>query len=363
MKISQITAFLENWAPSPLQESYDNSGLIFGNPEAEIEKCLISLDCTEAVVDEAIAKKCNLIISHHPIVFSGLKSLTGKNYVERTVIKAIQNNIAIYAIHTNLDSVQTGVNQKVGEKLGVQNPKILAPKKGLLQKLVVFVPKDYLEAVRDTLFEAGAGHIGEYDECSYQNAGEGTFRPSENTDPHVGEKNQRHTEPETRLEVIIESFRAAHIIRKMIAAHPYEEVAYDLYNLENVHPQIGSGMVGYLSEPMYVMDFLQKIKNEFGGVVRHTDLVKDQIAKVAWCGGSGSFLIEDAKRAGADLFLTSDVKYHQFFDAENQMIIADIGHFENERCAIELVGEKLMENFPNFAVLFTETNTNPIHYL
>lgn len=363
MQIKQITSFLEELAPKSLQESYDNSGLLVGNPDAEISKALISLDVTEEVVDEAVAKGCGLIISHHPIIFGGLTSLTGKNYVERTVMAAIKNDVALYAIHTNLDNIHTGVNKMIGDKLGMTNMQVLAPKKGLLKKLVVFVPEKNRDAVVEAMYAAGGGKVGEYDECSFQIKGTGSFRGSENSNPTIGEKLVRQYEEEVRVEMILPAHKLNAVVHAMIEAHTYEEVAYDIYPLENYHQQIGSGMVGQLQEPMYAFDFLQKVKDTFGGTVRYTPLIKDEVSKIAWCGGSGSFLLPQAKASGADVFLTSDFKYHQFFDAENEIIVADIGHYENEQFTKELIAQKLIEKFPTFAILLTETNTNPINYL
>ncbi len=363
MQIKEITSYLESVAPGALQESYDNSGLLVGNPEADVKKVLVALDVTEEVVEEAIAKGCGMIISHHPIIFGGLKSFTGKNYVERTVMAAIKNDVALYAIHTNLDNVHTGVNQMIGSKLGITNMQVLAPKKGVLKKLVVFVPEENKDAVVEAMYAAGGGKVGEYDECSFQINGTGTFRGSENTNPTVGEKLVRQYEKEVRVEMILAAHRLNAVVKAMIEAHIYEEVAYDIYSLENYHQQIGSGMLGHLPEPMYSLDFLQKVKDTFGGTVRYTSLIKDQVSRIAWCGGSGSFLLPQAKASGADVFLTSDFKYHQFFDAENEIIVADIGHYENEQFTKELIAQVLIEKFPTFAILLTETNTNPINYL
>lgn len=363
MTIKDITSYLEQIAPVSLQESYDNSGLLVGEPNGEVSKVLISLDVTEDVVEEAVQKGCELIISHHPIIFSGLKSLTGKNYVERTVLAAIKNNIALYAIHTNLDNIYQGVNKKIADKLGIINPKILAPKKGLLKKLVVFAPIANREELLNAMFKAGAGTIGDYSECSFSVSGKGTFNGGEDTDPYVGTPGERHTETEDRLEFIVEQFKLSAVLKAMHEVHPYEEVAYDIYALENSYQQVGSGMVGMLPEPVYAMDFLKIIKDTFGGVVRYTLLVKDYVQRIAWCGGSGSFLMKNAVNAKADIFITSDLKYHQFFDAEKKIIFADIGHFENEQYTIELLCDIIKEKFPTFAVLLTETNTNPINYL
>lgn len=363
MKTSEITNYLETLAPKFLQESYDNSGLLVGNNNKEVTNVLVALDMTEAVVEEATEKGCELIIAHHPIIFGGLKSLTGKTHVERTVISAIKNDVALYAIHTNLDNIQEGVNAKIAEKLGVSNPQILAPKKGILNKLVVFAPPKNAQEVQEAMYEAGAGSIAEYSECSFALEGEGSFRGSEKSNPTVGKKGERTIATEKRLEVLVPTYALSKVLKAMHEAHMYEEVAYDIYKLENEHQNVGAGMVGRLNEPVYTLDFLKFVKDIFGGVVRHTAITHDYVDKVAWCGGSGSFLLPEAKASGAQLFITSDYKYHQFFDAENDLIIADIGHYENEQFTKELLAKMLKEKFTTFAVLLAETNTNPINYL
>ncbi len=361
--IKEVTFYLETIAPPSLQESYDNAGLIVGNDADEVKGILISLDCVEDVIEEAIRQKCNLVVSHHPIVFSGIKKLNGKNYVERTVIKAIQNNIAIYAIHTNLDNVHTGVNKKICDKLGLKNTKILSPKKNLLKKLVTFVPKDHAEKIRQALFDAGCGHIGNYDECSFNIEGTGTFRGGENTNAFVGEKRKQHHEPEIKIESIFSSHLEAKIISALIKSHPYEEVAYDIYVLENYHQEIGSGMIGELEKEMDEKDFLQLLKLTMKtGVIRHTKLLRKKVKRVGVCGGAGSFLLNDAMHAGADFFVTADYKYHQFFDADDRIVIADIGHYESEQFTGELLKELLVRNFSTFAIRLTELVTNPVHY-
>jgi len=355
--IRQITQYLESIAPLSYQESYDNCGLIVGDPDAVVKGVMLCLDSTEAVVSEAIAKRCNLIIAHHPIVF------TGRNYVERTVIKAIKHDVAIYAIHTNLDHIHTGVNAKIGEKLGIANLHVLQPKRQLLRKLVTFVPHAEADKVRDALFAAGAGHIGEYSETSYNLEGYGTFKGSDATTPHVGEKGQRHQEPETRIETIFPSHLEGQVIAALKQAHPYEEVAYDIFSLENENQQVGAGMVGVLETPMGEADFIQHLKQTLNTpVVRHTALLGKPIHKVAWCGGSGSFLLQDAIRAGAQVYITGDFKYHEFFDAEDKIVIADIGHYESEQFTPEIIHSLLQKKFSNFALYFTQVNTNPIKY-
>lgn len=364
MTVNEIAKSLESWAPLAYQESYDNSGLLVGSPDMTIKGVLISLDCTEAVVDDAISKGCNMIVSHHPLIFGSLKRLTGANHVERTVIKALKNDIALYAIHTNLDNVHNGVNRRIAERLELTGTSILAPKKGLLKKLVVFCPHDNVENLRQSIFEAGAGAIGDYDECSFNLKGEGTFRGAEGSDPFVGEPGKQHSEPETRVEVIFQSPKEKAILAAMIDAHPYEEVAYDIYQLDNFDQTKGAGMIGKLSVPMEEEAFLRRLKDRMNtGCVRHTPLRNKNIETVAVCGGSGSFLLGTAKGAGADVFITGDFKYHDFFHAEGDIIIADIGHYESEQFTIDLLLEYLCEKFSDISVHATTVNTNPIQYL
>ena len=364
MKLLEITRYLETRAPLSLQESYDNSGLLVGNPEMEIHGALICLDSTEAVIDEAISKGLNLVIAHHPIVFSGLKRFTGRTYIERVVMKAIKHDIALYAIHTNLDNVLDGVNGKIASLLGLSNVRILEPKKEVLNKLVVYAPKDSAEDLLEALFSAGAGHIGKYSECSFTLEGSGTFKAGTDAQPFVGAIGERHTEAEIRLEVVVAKWQLGNVLNAMRAKHPYEEIAYDLFALQNDSNYHGSGIVGEWAEALPVHEALLLVKEKLGvNVLKHTSLTTNSIKKIAACGGSGSFLLSSAKSSGADLFITSDYKYHQFFDAENKLIIADIGHFESEQYTIELISDWLAEKFPNFAVHKTEVVTNPINYL
>ena len=363
MKLFEITNFLENLAPLQYQEDYDNAGLIVGHPDDEITAALVSLDCREEVVDEAIAKGCNLIISHHPIVFKGLKKLNGKNYVERTVLKAIKNNIALYAIHTNLDSVQHGVNAEICKRLGVVNTKILVPKGGILKKLVTFCEHAAAEELRNALFKAGAGNISNYSDCSFNAEGVGTFKGNERSNPTLGKPNVREYANETRIEVIFKVQDERRILAALFQNHPYEEVAYDIYALENKLQSVGSGMVGELVEELNGKDFLRLVQqNMQAKVLRHTTILPKKIKKVAVCGGSGSFLLKNAIAAGADAFVTADFKYHEFFDAEDKIMIVDIGHFESEQFTSNLLIDNIQEKFPNFAIRLTEHNTNPINY-
>ena len=364
MKLREITNFLEEIAPLAYQEDYDNSGLIVGNAEMEISGALISLDCIESVVDEAIELGFNLIISHHPIVFKGLKKFNGSSYVERVVMKAIKHDIAIYAIHTNLDHVMNGVNKKICDKLGIQKATILSPKSDILKQLVTFCPTEYAEKIRIALFDAGAGSIGNYSECSFNLEGIGTFKPEEGAGPFSGEIGIQSQVAETRIEVIYPTSLEAKIVHSLHQAHPYEVVAYSTYPLSNQYQEVGAGMIGDLDRDWDELEFLKFIKEKLGSkLIRHTNLRSKKIRKVAVCGGSGSFLLKNAIRAGADIFITADYKYHEFFDAEAKLIIADVGHFESEQFTQELLLELITEKFSNFALRLTLQNTNPINYL
>ena len=363
MLLKNITDLIEDIAPLSFQESYDNAGLLIGNHHQEIDKAIICLDVTEEVLDEAIGKQCQLIISHHPLIFKGFKKLNGKNATERMIVKAIQHNIAIYAAHTNLDNVAQGVNAMLAEKLHLKNIHILQPKRAMLRKLVTFCPVAYAETVRNAMFEAGAGHIGNYDYCSFNTNGEGTFRASEAANPFVGSINQIHNENEIRIETVFYAFLESKIIKALFTSHPYEEVAYDIYTLENEALSLGSGMIGEIEETDEMI-FLQKVKTITDSkCIRYTALSGKPVKKVALCGGSGSFLIKDAIAAEADIFITGDVKYHDFFEAENKIIIADIGHYESEQFTKELLYSIIIKKFPNFALLISEKNTNPIQTL
>lgn len=363
MRLSLLTKHLESYAPLNYQEDYDNSGLLTGNPDQEITAALVALDCTEEIVDEAIAKGCNLIITHHPIVFKGLKRFTGKNYVERVVVKAIKNNIALYAIHTNLDSVHNGVNSLICKRLRLQQAKILNPKSGLLKKLVTFCPVAQAAALRTALFEAGAGHIGDYSETSYNGLGYGTYKAGEGAQPFTGQRGLQHQEEETRIETVFLVQDERKILLALLQNHPYEEVAYDIFPLENKLATVGSGMVGWLEEEMDMNDFLHFVKARMNvTVIRHTDDTGKKIRKVAVCGGSGSFLLQHAIAAGADAFITADFKYHEFFDADGKLVIADIGHYESEQFTSELLIEVIQEKFNDFPIRLTEHNTNPVNY-
>ncbi len=363
--ISDIAQLLEAIAPPALQEDYDNSGLLVGEPKTEVSGVLVSLDVTEEVVQEAVAKGCNLIVSHHPIVFRPLKRFTGKSQVERTVMAALRAGVGLYAIHTNLDNVAHGVNAMMASKLGLDDFEVLRPSKSTLAKIVTYVPLADLDAVRDAMFAAGGGQIGDYDECSFSTEGSGSFRALDGANPHLGEIGERHLEAEARLEVVVERWNIGRVRAAMQAAHPYEVVAHDILMMDNLHPTAGSGGIGSYDEPMDWPAFVDLVKTAFGApIVRHTLPPSGPIKTVALCGGTGSFLLPDALRAKADVFLSSDFKYHEFFGTEEKITIADIGHAEAEGGISEWLVDQflvLKEGFPNFAVLLSEVRTNPIH--
>jgi dinuclear metal center YbgI/SA1388 family protein len=363
LSVKEVVRVIEESVPLSYQESYDNSGLQIGDPRQEISSILLTIDITEEVIDEAIASGANLIVSHHPLIFGGLKRITGSNYVERCIVKAIQNNIALYACHTNIDNIISGVSFRMAAKMGLANIKVLAPLEGALLKLVVFVPANHAGDIRKAIFAAGAGHIGEYDCCSFNTEGAGTFRASEQAHPFVGEIGKLHTEAEVRIETILPKPIQHKVISAMLKAHPYEEVAYDIYPLANKFSNAGSGAIGNFENPMDETAFLTHLQKTFQvGAIRHTNLSGRKVSKVALCGGSGSFLFKDARNAGADAFVSGDFKYHQFFDADNRIMIADIGHFESEQYTTEIFYEILIKKFPSFAIRFTKVKTNPIKY-
>jgi dinuclear metal center YbgI/SA1388 family protein len=363
MKIGDLLKAIELFAAPELQEDYDNAGLITGRREWPCTGALCTLDVTADVVKDAIQKGCNLIVAHHPIVFRGLKRINGNNYVEQVIIEAIKNDIAIYAAHTNLDNVVLGVNNTIARRLGLQNTAILQPKSKMLRRLITFAPLDKAEEVRRAVFAAGAGHIGNYSECSFNSEGTGTFKAEAGADPYVGDVGKQHQEKETKIEIVYPFYMEQQVVKALVDNHPYEEVAYDIFTMENVHWGIGAGVIGELEQEMDETAFLKMLKDQFRlTVIRHTPLRSKPVKRVAVCGGAGSFLIKKALSAGADMYISADIKYHEFFDAEGRMVIADIGHYESEQFAVDLLHGLLVEKFPTFAVLKTGVNTNPVQY-
>ncbi|RYE24278.1 MAG: Nif3-like dinuclear metal center hexameric protein [Sphingobacteriales bacterium] len=364
MLVKDIIQAIEAFAPAVYQESYDNSGLQVGDPNMEVTGVLLTLDVTEAIVAEAMERNCNMIVAHHPLLFSGLKRISGRNYVERVVIKTIKHDIAIYAAHTNLDNVHNGVNARIAAKLGLKETSVLMPMTSTLRKLHTFVPAAAADKVRDAMFAAGAGSVGAYKECSYNVAGSGTFKPGADTHPAIGTPNgPRETVDEVKIEVLIGKHNEHAVLKAMMDAHPYEDVAYDIVALNNINQELGAGMIGKLKQPLSEADFLSLLKSNMkADCIRHTALAGKKVEKIAICGGSGSFLLKDAINAGADVFVTADFKYHQFFDAEGKIVIADIGHYETEQFTVEIFEEILKDKFRNFAILLSNLSTNPVNY-
>ncbi len=363
MKIKDLLKSITEVADLSLQESYDNSGLLIGNSETKIEKALLTIDVTEAVIEEAINKNCSLIIAHHPLIFKGLKRIANNNPVERIVSAAIKNDIAIAAMHTNLDNIKNGVNGKLAAVLGLKNLNILSTASGNLRKIGVFCPTAQAGQVRQAMFEAGAGHIGDYDSCSFNTTGTGTFRGGDNTNPFVGQVGQLHQEAEIKIETIVPVFLVEKVIQAMKYAHPYEEVAYDIFSLDNAHNEIGAGMIGKLDQALEEIDFLNLIQEKLGTpFLRHTAFTGKKMQHIAICGGSGAFLLQQAKAAKADAFVTADLKYHDFFEADGELLVVDAGHFETEQFTKELMAELIRKKIPNFAALISEEHTNAVRY-
>ena len=364
MTVIDITNYLEKLAPLQYAEDFDNVGLLIGSYSTKVNGVLVTLDTIENVVDEAIAKNCNLIVSFHPIIFSGLKKLNGNNYVERVVLKAIKNDIAIYAMHTALDNSLMGVSAKMAEVLGLIDTKILMPKQGLIKKLTTYAPTNDAEKVRSALFKEGAGTIGNYDNCSFNTDGVGTYKGNEDSNPTKGEKGKIHSENETFISVIFEKHLQNNILKALFKAHPYEEVAYDIVTTDNFHQNIGMGIIGELVNPYTEQDFFIFLKLRFNlQCIKHSKLLDKPIKKVALLGGSGSFAIDAAKHSGADAYISSDFKYHDFFKADNQLVLADVGHYESEQFTKNLIVDYLTKKFRNFAIVLSEKNTNPINYI
>lgn len=362
MKIEEIVQRIHLWAPPSLSESYDNVGLLTGDPKALCQGILITLDTTEAVVDEAIAGGYNLIISHHPIIFGGIKKLTGGNYIENTIIKAIKNDIAIFAVHTNLDNILTGVNHKIASLLQLKNTKILSTKKDMIYKLSTFVPIEATDMVLKALFNAGAGHIGNYSEASFVTKGTGSFKGNDQSNPTIGKANQLEKVEEHKIEVVLPKYAKNKVINALFEAHPYEEVAYDLILLSNDNQTIGSGMIGQLENPLPLKDFLALIKKTFNcGSIKYTPISKN-IKTVAVCGGSGSFLRKEAMHQQADAYISSDFKYHEFFDSENLISFIDIGHYETEQYTKEIIFDYIKKNAVSLPTKISAVNTNPVLY-
>ncbi|APX99445.1 Nif3-like dinuclear metal center hexameric protein [Lacinutrix venerupis] len=363
MIIQDVINHLEDFAPLAYAEDFDNVGLLVGDKNANLTGVLVTLDTLEAVVDEAIENNCNLIVSFHPIIFKGLKKLTGKTYVERTVLKAIKNDIAIYAIHTALDNHIHGVNDIICEQLKLENRKILIPQAQTIKKLTTYVPKAEANNLRQAIFNIGAGNIGNYSNCSFNVEGIGTFNGNENSNPVIGKKGETAFEEETKITITFAKHLEAKVLKTLFETHSYEEVAYEITTLENTNQNIGMGMVGTLQKPMTETDFLVYLKTKMNvQAIRHSKFLNKPVQKIAVLGGSGSFAIAAAKAVKADVFITADLKYHDFFSAENSILLADIGHYESEQYTKNGLVAHLTKKISNFAIVLSKTNTNPVKY-
>ncbi len=364
MQIKTLLQILDNWAPFSYQEDYDNSGLLIGSKDAEVTGVLVSLDLTPQIVEEAVSLGANTIISHHPILFRGLKRITdADDIVQQCVVDCIKKDINVISLHTNLDNVHNGVNAKIAEILEVKNNRILAPKSHTMSKLSYFVPKKNHEAVKQALYHAGAGTQGNYAECSFSTEGTGTFTPLEGSNPYLGKLGQPTSTPELKVEMVFESQLQSQLVSTLQEVHPYETVAYDVLPLYNTNPQVGSGMIGELETPLPFADFMERIKERFHmPYLRHTAVVQDPIQKIAFCGGAGSFLIPVAKAHGADVYLTGDMKYHDFFTSDNKITLVDMGHYEMEQYTSQLIVDYMSQKNLTFAVHLTQNHTNPIKY-
>jgi len=364
MQVQDVIHHLEELSPIAYAEGFDNVGLLVGNKNNDLTGVLVTLDTLETVIDEAIAKDCNLIVSFHPIIFKGLKKITGKTYVERVVMKAIKHDISIYAIHTALDNSFQGVNNKICEQIGLINRSILIPQSGTIKKLTTYVPEKDLDKLREAMFNIGAGAIGNYDQCSFNVNGIGTFNGNENSNPTIGTAGITQEEPEIKLTITFAKHLESKLLQTLFKIHPYEEVAYEVTTLENKNQHIGMGMLGEFEHPMSETEFLKHLKEVMRTeCVRHSSLLGKPIKKVAVLGGSGSFAIQAAQSAQADAFITADLKYHDFFSAEKSILLADIGHYESEQYTKNLLVAYLNKKMPNFAIILSNTNTNPVKYL
>lgn len=361
IQIKEILGHLDTLAPFKYTESFDNTGLLIGDSNQSVTKALICLDVTDQVIDQAIAEGYDLIIAFHPLIFKGLKSIGTQDRVGRCVTRLIRHDIALIAIHTNLDKSMQGVNQMISQKIGLDAMRFLMPEQ-TMSKLVTYVPHAHVDVVRESLIQAGAGQIGEYGGCSFSSLGEGTFIPSKNSNPYVGEKEKMHREAEARLEMLVPHHLKSKAVQSLLAAHPYEEVAYDLYPVEVGGSIAGMGMVGELAKPMSPKAFLSHLQTVFGTPNIRYSAYNKQIQTVAVLGGSGAFALGAAMGCGADALVTADLKYHDFFIPQEQLMLIDIGHFESEQFTLQILKDYLSKKIINFAFDLTSVNTNPVCY-
>jgi len=359
MKIKEVISFLENKFPLSWQEDFDNSGIQCGDKERDITGVVVCFDMSEVVIEEAISKGANMVVSHHPIIYRDvIKRIEPTNRVGKILCKALENKILLYSMHTNIDSGKAGGNSLFAQKLELQKLSVLSPKENEFCKLVVFVPSENSVFLRDALFKAGCGNIGNYSHCSFSCEGIGSFKPLADANPHIGQHNRIERVEEERIEMIFSKIKKRQIVEALYQHHPYEEPAFDIFALENTNKDIGLGRVGFLPQPMVAADFIHYVKQKLNvELVRFSGNSKAEISKVAVCGGGGASHIKDALTAGADAYITGDLKYHDFFIPENKMLLVDIGHFEGEHFIREIITSLLKEKFKNFSTYFTEVES------
>ncbi len=367
MKVNDIHSILAAWAPKEIAWERDNVGLQVGDPEANVRGVLVCLDCTEQVILEARKQKADLIVSHHPLLFRAPKSITTADETGRAIRALIENKTNLYSAHTNLDFTAGGTSFAIAEALRLKNVEFLRKSYEVDKKIVTFVPRLHTQKVRNAMAEAGAGIIGNYDYCSFGIAGTGSFRGNSAANPAIGTKGKLESAEEIRLEMIGKQWNTEKIVKAMIAAHPYETVAYDIYPLQNASTEFGMGIIGTLKQPMGLSSFLQLVKKQLNArVLRRTTALNNVVQRIAACGGAGGELVDTAIAQHADVFITADVRYHDFHHATGKITLIDAGHFETEHPVVNAVVRKLNTEIRKLGqripVRAAKTSTNPIYY-
>ena len=362
---NEIIKYLEDWAPKGIAWEKDNVGLQVGDPKIKIRNIILSLDLNEEVVDSAIKENCNLIITHHPLLFYPLKDLDFSKSKKAIMIeKMIKNDITLYSAHTNLDFTKHGVSYQLAKRLSLRNIKFLKNLSNNQVKLSVFVPLAHLDKVSDAIYQAGGGIIGEYSNCSFRTSGKGTFSGSVQSNPSIGKKGVVETVEEVKLEVLVDQWKLSHVISSIKIAHPYEEIAYDVYPLLKENVNYGIGAIGELNKQMIPGEFLKLVSSKLNvPAFRYTKNGRKKIKTVAVCGGSCSELIDEAMKQKADAFITADLKYHSFQDAEGNILLIDAGHYETEVPVLDEIKhrlEKLLIKNKKIRVLKFRGSTNPV---
>ncbi len=370
VRCQQIFDWIEEWADPALAEDWDHIGNLVGSPADSVSRVLVTLDVTDEVIAEAIDENVNLIVAHHPLFRDPIPYLRSDLFSSSRVYRLIQKGISLYAAHTNLDAAPGGINDVLADLLGLRDVEILFPTyEENLYKIVVFVPLGHEERVREAISARGGGWIGNYSDCTFQTEGVGTFRPLEGTKPFIGETGELERVRETRIETIAPQKKLSDLLKNMIAAHPYEEVAYDIYPLKNTGTKAGLGRIGRLPESLALADFARKVKDSLGlGMVRITGDPQRSVSKIALCGGGGMSLLEQAIKCDADLYLTGDIRHHGALDALDRGIaLVDGGHYGTERVIVPVLADylqkKAKEAGEGLTVLVSQINTDPFSYI